>query len=566
MKATTLFPILCIALACSLSSVSAQSSSTDSEVRQIRQEMEQLRRDYERRMQSLEERLKKMEPPATATGTNVAPAASTPAPAPLAPSVVAAGTPAGTNHAAARQAAIARGREFAQQQFRQDAETLDRNLLPATNGYFMERVEQVLQDFVDITGYVRAGYGRDNEGGPQPGFQAPGAPAKYRLGNEAENYGELAFGKNWYLPGLFSADPAQRPNDTPTGPIARAQVRLSFYNPYSAYGSSADTQFGVPEIWGAIGNVVAAQPSMKFWAGERFYERSDIHINDFFFRNMSGGGGGVEDFQLPFGKVALAWIANGATSDLYTDIPSPDIANSAGFSKASYDLRLYDVAVPLGQAEFNFIYANADAGLDQHNHSLPRTDGFAFSFIHRAKPLLDGPSFNLLSLQVGNGPAKTFTSWFETFTFDGRSYIRPDPGNSWRFRTTEHFVIQPCEHFSIGPALICQYTDYGSGLGRQTWISAGVRPVFEFNKYFSLAFEGGVDYVNDSVSDTSGNLFKLTLAPQVALGNQFFSRPVLRVFVTYAQWSNAFVGQVGGTDYINQHDGLTWGLQMETWW
>ena len=26
---------------------------------------------------------------------------------------------------------------------------------------------------------------------------------------------------------------------------------------------------------------------------DRFYERMDIHINDFFFRNMSGGGGGV---------------------------------------------------------------------------------------------------------------------------------------------------------------------------------------------------------------------------------------------------------------------------------
>ncbi|MCX5742599.1 MAG: carbohydrate porin, partial [Proteobacteria bacterium] len=61
------------------------------------------------------------------------------------------------------------------------------------------------------------------------GFQAPGALAKYRLGNEAENYGELAFGKNWYVPGIFSTDAQERPNGTPTGPIARTQVRLSFY-------------------------------------------------------------------------------------------------------------------------------------------------------------------------------------------------------------------------------------------------------------------------------------------------------------------------------------------------
>jgi maltoporin len=274
----------------------------------------------------------------------------------------------------------------------------------------------------------------------------------------------------------------------------------------------------------------------------------------------------VEDFQLPFGQLALAWIGNGSESDLFTDIPPPTISNKAGFSKASYDLRLYDVAVPLGKAEFNFIYASADAGLDQNRNSLPRTDGFAFSFLHLAKPLLDSPSFNTLSLQVGTGPAKTFTSGFETFVFNGLSYIRPDPNNSWRFRATDHFVIQPSEHFSIGPALVYQYSDYGGSFGQQNWFSAGVRPVYSFNKYFSVAFEGGIDYVSDSASDISGNLFKLTLAPQVALGNQFFSRPVLRAFVTYAQWSNAFVGQVGGADYIDRHNGFTWGLQMETWW
>ena len=93
-----------------------------------------------------------------------------------------------------------------------------------------------------------------------------------------------------------------------------------------------------------------------------------------------------------------------------------------------------------------------------------------------------------------------------------------------------------------------------------------MRPVVEFNKYFSLAFEGGVDYVANSLTGTSGNLFKLTLAPQVALGNRFFSRPVLRAYITYAQWSDAFVGRVGGQDYQNLSNGFSYGLQMETWW
>src|SRR5213595_3385136 len=69
-----------------------------------------------------------------------------------------------------------------------------------------ERVEHVLKEFVDISGYFRAGYGRNDEGSSQVPFQAPGAPAKYRLGNEAENYGELILAKDWYVPDLFTVD------------------------------------------------------------------------------------------------------------------------------------------------------------------------------------------------------------------------------------------------------------------------------------------------------------------------------------------------------------------------
>jgi maltoporin len=567
MKTSTLGRILLYALACSFLGARAQNTPNPSEVEQIRQEMQQLRRDYECRMQSLEERLRKFETPAaTTTGTTSGPPITASAP-PRPGSEAAAGASATATNKAARLAAIERGREYAQEQFPQDNGTLDRNILVATNHPFKERFEQVLQDFVEIGGYVRAGYGRDGQGGPQVPFQAPGALAKYRLGNEAENYGELVFGKNWYVPGLFALDPQQRPDSTPAGPIAHAQVRLSFYNPYSDYNSSAETQFGVPEAWAAIGNVLASQPTMKFWAGDRFYRRRDIHINDFYFYNMSGGGGGVEDFQLPFGKAALAWIGNGGQSDLYSDNPAPPTpANRSDFSKGNWDLRLYDVPLPLGKGEFGFVYAAADTGRDQNGNTLPHTDGFAFTFLHQAEPLFGNQGFNMLSLQIGTGPAKTFSSGFETFNYNGAAYIRPDPNNSWRFRVTEHFVLQPGQHFSLGPALVYQHTDYGNGYGSQEWFSSGMRPILEINKYFSVAAEAGLDYVANSIQGTSGNLWKLTLAPQVALGNQFFSRPVLRVFVTYAHWSNAFVGQVGGQDYQNLNEGLTYGMQMEAWW
>jgi maltoporin len=319
------------------------------------------------------------------------------------------------------------------------------------------------------------------------------------------------------------------------------------------------------EAWASIGNVVAAQPSLKFWAGSRFYRRHDIHINDFFFYNMSGSGGGVEDLELPFGKLGLAWIGAASRSG-FSDLPEPDAENEAGFSKGNWDLRLYDVPLPLGKGEFGLLYARADSGQDAAGNSAPDSDGLAFSFVHTREAFLSTDGLNKFSLQFGTGAAKTFTSGFETFALTNGVFIRPDERDSWRFRVTEHFTANVTEHFSIGPALVYQLTDYQDSAGRVHWASAGMRPIWHFNKYISLAFEGGVDWISDEVADTSAALYKLTIAPQVSLGGRFMSRPVIRAFLTYARWGDDFVGQVGGTDYLAEDAGLSYGVQMEAWW
>ncbi len=218
-----------------------------------------------------------------------------------------------------------------------------------------DRFEQVLGNFLDIGGYFRAGYGRDSRGGVLTAFAAPGAAAKYRLGNEAENYGELIFGKSVYLPGAFRVNEDLRPDGTPSGPIARVQIRLSMLSPYATLGSGSGTTFGLPEAWASIGNVIPSQPGAKFWAGRRFYRRHDIHLNDFYFWDMSGGGGGVEDVQLGPAKLALAWIGFGSTSGL-GGVPAPDPTNAAGFSKSNFDLRAYDMPLLGGLGEVGLIF------------------------------------------------------------------------------------------------------------------------------------------------------------------------------------------------------------------
>jgi maltoporin len=59
----------------------------------------------------------------------------------------------------------------------------------------------------EFHGYFRSGYGLNSLGGQQVAFQAPGADAKYRLGNETETYAELIFVNNWLNPGTVLTEP-----------------------------------------------------------------------------------------------------------------------------------------------------------------------------------------------------------------------------------------------------------------------------------------------------------------------------------------------------------------------
>jgi len=537
-----------VLVACLLitSALFAQTNAT-SEVEALRQEMQQMRADYEKRMNLLEKRLQQIE--ASQGATN--------------PASAAAAAP-GTNSTAKEQA-----QAFADKEFSTHTESRDLALNTTNNPALKQRVEQVLNNYVDTGGYFRAGYGRDEQGGPQPAFQAPGAFAKYRLGNEAENYGELMIGKDWYVPDLFSLDAAPpRLDGTPPGPVARTQVRVAFYDPYSS-SSSSSFQTSLPEAWASIGNIFTSQPELKFWAGQRFYRRQDICIDDFFFYNMSGAGGGVEDYQLANGsKLALAWIGNGSQSGVYSsDIAAlPPPANQAGFSKQSVDLSLYDVDLPLGKGEVSVVFATENSGTDASGAQAPNSSGAAVNFIHTHDQFLSADGVNRFSLQFGTGAAKTFTSGYETTTFTNGTYIVPDDPSSWRFRATESFVSDISPHFSISPALVYQYTDYHDSQGNVQWLSGGVRPIYHFTHNFDVAWEGGVDHVRDEGPGQSGTLYKLTLAPEVSLGNKFFSRPVLRAYVTYARWTDSFKGAIGGNDYMDDTVGWVWGAQMETWW
>jgi len=179
------------------------------EVDALRTELEAMKAERARqdeRMRMLEERLRALEAKSAA---------------PVAPAI-----------AAVDAASVEVGKEY-----QRDTESREQALLTAEHPY-AGRVEEVLQGFMDIHGYFRAGYGRNSNGGSMVNFQAPGASAKYRLGNEADTYAEITFGKNFYREGAFKVGDAEGEITAADGPIGRFQTTLAAYTPIQSPGSS----------------------------------------------------------------------------------------------------------------------------------------------------------------------------------------------------------------------------------------------------------------------------------------------------------------------------------------
>ena len=128
-------------------------------------------------------------------------------------------------------------------------------------------------------------------------------------------------------------------------------------------------------------------------------------------------------------------------------------------------------------------------------------------------------------------------------------------------------LFQPNERFAIMPIVVYQRLKDGDPRHDWThWVSFGARPEVFFTKYLSLALEAGADHTSSPDGRYDGWLRKVTIAPQIGAGRKFFSRPVLRAFLTYASWSDGFRGFVGGDAYLKRTSGLTYGVQAETWW
>ena len=426
------------------------------------------------------------------------------------------------------------------------------------------KLQQQVSSF-EFHGYFRSGYGLNSAGGQQVAFEAPGADAKYRLGNEAETYAELIFVNNWLNPDHIIDKAWMKTEFMIEANTSNSANSASFPN------GVGNDQFRFREAFIQAGNIFESQPDAKFWAGERYYRRQHIDIDDFYPLDMSGYGAGVEDLHVGIGKLAVAFV-NAARPDIVTQ--------NGNLAKSNIDVRLYDMKGPAGLWGVWFDYATSKGGTlfsvstltgATSPTTVPTTDGYAFGFRHQRLEWHGG--YHTLSAQYGTGAASNFSN-----PGNGTTIATPTPfiDQSRQLLVTEQVVFQPNDRFAMMPIFVFQRTKDGNPLHPwDEWVSFGARPEIFFTRYISLAFEGGFDHTHclagcmnqaDSpIGPYDGWLRKFTIAPQIGAGRKFFSRPVIRAFLTYASWSEAFRGLVGGVPFMNRTSGLTYGVQGETW-
>ncbi|MBT2622183.1 carbohydrate porin [Chryseobacterium sp. ISL-6] len=398
-----------------------------------------------------------------------------------------------------------------------------------------------------INGYIRTGIG-GTDGGQMVNFVTPENLHKFRLGNEANHYGELQFNYRY------------RNKDSVN--LYEVTYMMAKYIPF---GSDGYKQFPeTAQLYGKINKVVK---NANIWLGKRYYDRRNVELLDYFWINSAQNsqiGLGLENYQIKnAGNLNLALIrfkyGNNNSHSYAADLRYLDVPVSQ-FSKLNF----------LGQ--YSIETENKLMNTQKHNgYALGTWYTYSKKNITHTSTIL----FRKGSSITENGyTGKTIREYR-----DSKRIYDLDKASS--LDIINNFVYDDKRRHAIQASLTYQYRNFGTGdldqneimmtdKASKNWMSVGFRYMYYINKYFNLALEAGNDYMKSDRSGLEGSLQKVTFSPQITLNYGYYSRPVFRPFITYAHWSESFKGITGesllNNRLIRKTQGVSIGLQLEMWW
>ncbi|MGI9280361.1 MAG: maltoporin LamB [Endozoicomonas sp.] len=448
---------------------------------------------------------------------------------------------------------------------------------------------------VDFHGYARSGIGRSAEGGDQACFKAAGAPAKYRLGNECETYTELKLG-------------AELADDNDTSFRLETNIAYKVFqnNDWEMPGTGnnyfGNNEFALREVNLQARNIFKALPGSMLWVGKRFYQRHDVHMNDWYYWDVSGPGAGIQDIDVGIGKFDVAWLRNTPNVGYYEN-DTPASLKTEEVETDIVDLRLKDIAL--------MDNLSLELGIDYGKGNPPDKANYK-KFVDQDGWMLTGEltlailgGFNKFALQYANdamtGPGVGSTGRFmntSDWYKSNKMYRILDHGS---FSLTDRLDIM-----YVAAWTQVEYDKKAQNLdsslpSKRTWMTAGVRPIWKWSELTSTAFELGWDKVENAYYSSTNiagqnhfdsQLVKFTVAQQFHPKFGAFVRPVIRVFATFADWkaidnplcktndTTRKECSAAGLEYFDtgtsaeqimrtfgkDASGWTYGVQFEAWW
>ena len=379
----------------------------------------------------------------------------------------------------------------------------------------------------EFHGYTRFGIGQNTSHGDQACFGLQGV-AKYRLGNECEFYGEVAYtkelGKTANGVSIVGTAMAAASNPDPQYHIDDSRLRLS------------QSFLEVKNIDSLKGGTI--------WVGKRYYNRPDIHVLDLKYVYMDGVGGGIDGIPLGAGKFSYGLFRN--------DVDRTQPANRHAFTYQNLPVNTN------GTLKFDATVIRADS-------SVPNAhDGWSLSIAHKQDKFLGGD--NTFAVQYGVGPGIKIGGTGDTT--QGSEFTRT--------RVFDQLIWEIAPKW-VGSLNFLVQRDK-SNAGTQTWTSVGTRPVYLLRENIKLQLDVGHDRITPADGGAIQRLTKITFAPTLAWTprltkeNDFWRRPELRAFVTYAKWNDAAQAAAPAGSTLSRSgvfgsdtNGVSVGVQYETW-
>jgi maltoporin len=389
---------------------------------------------------------------------------------------------------------------------------------------------------VEITGYSRGGgvysYNKDQQ--VKGGLSLGGDLQKYRLGNEGDTGVEVNIAKTFDVEGV--------------------KYKLD-YMPTKWNSGNVGTEQAFVEMSG-----LSFAPEAKIWAGQRRLRIQDVHIVDKFLLDYGvNQGSGFTDLSVGTVKVG----ASLQTGDTF------DKKMIAGTSANRLNVDVSEVKTNPGGKVRVMLTSVSTSG-------LASSGGSGFSVNHNQSDFMVKGLTNSLFLQTSSGYAALngqFNNFYNVYT---GSTVQEHGKKSNRIADS---INWQSGRFG-GQAIVGYQTtkpDNSTVTTKDT--SVGGRISYAFGNNFKMLAEAGTTARKFSDNSPAQRLNKITIAPTIAMSQDFWSRPELRFYVTRANWNaaaataNSATTDAAGVSQANTGFGANGrtsqtlaGVQYEVWW